>query len=62
MESRHLFVADPSTQIIIATDSLVVGIDFPNVEDVVDLDCRHPNHGKQRKGRSGRAGGNVKDP
>lgn len=62
MASRRLFVADPSTQIIIATDSLVVGIDFPNVEDVVDLDCRHPNHGKQRKGRSGRAGGNVKDP
>lgn len=62
IKSRSLFVADLSTQIIIATDSLVVGIDFPNVEDVVDVDCRHPNLGKQRKGRTGRAGGNVKDP
>ncbi|KAF9524237.1 hypothetical protein CPB83DRAFT_898094 [Crepidotus variabilis] len=48
-------------QIILATDALVVGIDFPNVEDVIDLDCTHPNHGKQRKGRAGR-GENVKDP
>lgn len=61
-ETRRLFVEDPSTQVIIATDALVVGIDFPNVEDVIDLDCKHPNHGKQRKGRAGRAGGNVKEP
>lgn len=54
--TRHL-TEDPDTQIIIATDSLVVGMDFPNVEDVADLDCKHPNHGKQRKGRAGRPGG-----
>lgn len=61
-ETRRLFVEDSNTQIIIATDALVVGIDFPNVEDVIDLDCRHPNHGKQRKGRAGRPGGNVINP
>ena len=44
-----------------ATDALVVGIDFPNVEDVIDLDCR-PNHGKQCKGRAGRPGGEVRNP
>ncbi|KAF8962189.1 P-loop containing nucleoside triphosphate hydrolase protein, partial [Flammula alnicola] len=60
-DTRRLFVNDQEMQIIIATDSLVVGIDFPNVEDVVDLDCKHPNHGKQRKGRVGREGGTVKD-
>jgi hypothetical protein len=60
--TRRLFVDDPDTQITIATDALVVGIDFPNVEDVIDLDCHHPNHGKQCKGRAGRPGGNVRNP
>jgi Helicase conserved C-terminal domain len=62
LSTRLLFINDPDIQIIIATDSLVVGMDFPNVEDVIDLDCHHPNHGKQRKGRAGRPGGNVKSP
>jgi hypothetical protein len=60
--TRRIFIEDPNIQVIVATDALVVGIDFPNVEDVVDLDCRHPNHGKQRKGRAGRPGGDVKNP
>ena len=46
LSTRHLFINDPNVQIIIATDSLVVGMDFPNVEDVIDLDCHHLNHGK----------------
>ena len=62
LSTRQLFINDPNIQIIIATDSLVVGMDFPNVEDVIDLDCHHPNHGKQRKGRAGRPGGNVRSP
>jgi len=37
--SPRLFIDDPSVQITIATDALVVGIDIPNVEDVIDLDC-----------------------
>lgn len=61
-DTQRLFVEDCNTQIILATDALVVGIDFPNVEDVIDLDCKHPNHGKQCKGWAGRPGGNVKDP
>ncbi|KAF8798687.1 P-loop containing nucleoside triphosphate hydrolase protein [Phlegmacium glaucopus] len=61
-DTRRLFVEDPNLQVIVATDALVVGIDFPNVEDVIDLDCRHPNHGKQRKGRAGRPGGEVRNP
>lgn len=60
--TRDHFIVDPNTQIIIATDALVVGIDFPNVEDVIDLDCQHPNLGKQRKGRAGRPGGNARQP
>ena len=60
--TRSLFVKDPAMQVIIATDALVVGMDFPNVADVVDLDCKHPNHGKQRKGRVGRQEGDVIDP
>ena len=62
LSTRHIFTNDSNVQIIIATDSLVVGMDFSNVEDVIDLDCHHPNHGKQRKGRAGRPGGNVKSP
>ena len=60
--TRDIFIDDPNIQVIVATDALVVGIDFPNVEDVIDLDCRHPNHGKQRKGRAGRPGGKVRNP
>ena len=60
--TRRVFIEDPNVQVIIATDALVVGIDFPNVDDVIDLDCKHPNLGKQRKGRMGRPGGNVKEP
>lgn len=47
-------------RIIIATDTLVVGIDFPNVEDVINIECKHPNHGRQQKGRAGRQGDDVR--
>lgn len=57
-----LFLEDRNTQIIIAMDALVVGIDLPNVKDIVDLDCKHPNHGKQCKGRAGRPRGDIQEP
>ncbi|KAF4583643.1 hypothetical protein EYR38_002398 [Pleurotus pulmonarius] len=56
------FVDDPNVGIIIATDAMVVGFDFPNVDDVVILGCAHPNRDVQCKGRTGRPGGHVRNP
>ena len=50
--TQRLFIGDPETRII-ATDALFFGSGSPNVADI-DLDCVHPNHGKQRRGRIGR--------
>ncbi|KAJ7587569.1 hypothetical protein C8J56DRAFT_1050794 [Mycena floridula] len=54
---RTMFLKDPQMQVIPATDSLIIGIDLPNVQDVVNLGCKHPNHDNQKRGRTGRPGG-----
>ncbi|KAJ7572431.1 P-loop containing nucleoside triphosphate hydrolase protein [Mycena floridula] len=47
-KTRTMFLKDPQMQVIIATDSLIVGIDLLNVQDVVNLGCKHPNHDNQK--------------
>jgi hypothetical protein len=61
-ETRTKFVHDNAQQIIISTDALKVGNDFPNVADVVVLNSRDPNDIVQKTGRAGRDPGIVKDP
>ena len=56
-----IYVTDPNVQVIIATDALVVGIDFPNMEDIINLECKHPNLRKQCKDRVGRPGGDISE-
>ena len=60
--TRQLFVEDPNLQVLIATDSLKVGNDFPNVADVVVLNPKDPNDIVQKTGRAGRVRGLVSDP
>jgi hypothetical protein len=61
-ETRTKFVNDNEQQIIISTDALKVGNDFPNVADVVVLKSRDPNDIVQKTGRAGRDPSIVKDP
>lgn len=60
--TRQLFVEDPNLQVLIATDSLKVGNDFPNVADVVVLNPKDPSDIVQKTGRAGRASGRVSNP
>ena len=53
---------DPNLQVVIATDSLKVGNDFPNVADVVVLNPKDPNDIVQKTGRAGRDRRLVSDP
>jgi superfamily II DNA helicase RecQ len=56
-ETHWLFVEDDELQIIIATDALKVGLDFPNVADVVVLNSLNPNDIVQKVGCCGRQRG-----
>ncbi|EEB88760.1 hypothetical protein MPER_13231 [Moniliophthora perniciosa FA553] len=55
-KSRDMFVQNPETQILITTDALKVGNDFPNVEDAVSIDPATPEDVLQYGGRAGRKG------
>ncbi|KAK7687037.1 hypothetical protein QCA50_009537 [Cerrena zonata] len=48
------FRNDPETQIIVATDALMVGIDLPNVQDVIVLLPKTLDEALQKVGRAGR--------
>jgi hypothetical protein len=49
-ETRTRFIHDHEQQIIISTDALKVGNDFPNVADVLVLNSRDPNDIVQKTG------------
>ncbi|KAH9917525.1 P-loop containing nucleoside triphosphate hydrolase protein [Amylocystis lapponica] len=54
-ETLRLFQHDPECSIIVATDTLMVGVDLPNVEDVVLPEIpRDPDEELQKIGRAGR--------
>lgn len=62
-ESRRLFDENRGVQILIATNSLMVGVDLRCVDDVYILGApRHPDEEKQKGGRAGRDANLVKDP
>jgi superfamily II DNA helicase RecQ len=61
-ETRTKFIHDHEQQIIISTDALKVGNDFPNVEDIMVLNSRDPNDIVQKTGRVGRDPSIVIDP
>ena len=48
------FRDDPGTHIIVATDALMVGIDLPNVQDVIVLHPKLLDETLQKIGRAGR--------
>jgi hypothetical protein len=52
-------VEDPNIQVLIATDSLKVGNDFPNVADVVVLNPKDPSNIVQKTGCAGQTSGCV---
>lgn len=60
--TRQLYINNPNPRILITTDSLKVGNDFPNVADVVVLNPKDPNDIVQKTGRAGRARGLVSNP
>ncbi|KAL0564862.1 hypothetical protein V5O48_017175 [Marasmius crinis-equi] len=60
--TRSLFIDDANLQIIISTDALKVGNDFPNVADVIVLNATNVNDIMQKIGRAGRRFGLIKDP
>ena len=53
-EILKAFREDSGTQIIVATDALMVGIDLPNVEDVIVLLPKQLDEVLQKIGRAGR--------
>lgn len=62
-ESRRLFDEDSSLQVLLATNSLMVGVDLRSVQDVYILGApKHPDEEKQKGGRAGRDATLVKDP
>ncbi|KAJ3742884.1 hypothetical protein DFH05DRAFT_1526381 [Lentinula detonsa] len=52
--SRDMFVNDSDCQVMITTDALKVGNDFPNIDDVVVIDPEDPSDILQKGGRAGR--------
>ena len=63
VETQALFRNDPECRIIIATDILMVGVDFPNVQDVIVLgEPPDANNYFQKIGRAGRNRNLVPDP
>ncbi|KAJ3991232.1 P-loop containing nucleoside triphosphate hydrolase protein [Lentinula boryana] len=52
--SRDLFVNDLNCQVLISTDALKVGNDFPNVDDVIVIEPQSPDDILQKGGRAGR--------
>ncbi|KAJ3738554.1 P-loop containing nucleoside triphosphate hydrolase protein [Lentinula detonsa] len=52
--SRDIFVNDVSCQFLITTDALKVGNDFPNVDDVINIEPEDPSDILQKGGRAGR--------
>lgn len=52
--SRDMFVNDPDCQVLISTDALKVGNDFPNVDDVIVVEPEDPADVVQKGGRAGR--------
>ncbi len=61
-ETHRMFVDDPDLQIIISTDALKVGNDFPNVADVIVLNPTNVNDILQKIGRAGHNTALVSDP
>jgi hypothetical protein len=55
-------VEDLSLLVLITTDSLKVGNDFPNVVDVVVLNAKDPNDIVQKTGHAGQEHGQVSNP
>ncbi|KAJ3979104.1 P-loop containing nucleoside triphosphate hydrolase protein [Lentinula detonsa] len=51
--SRDIFVNDVSCQFLITTDALKVGNDFPNVDDVINIEPEDPSDILQKGGRAG---------
>ncbi|KAJ3820081.1 P-loop containing nucleoside triphosphate hydrolase protein [Lentinula raphanica] len=51
--SRDMFVNDRGCQVLISTDALKVGNDFPNVDDVIVLEPQSPDDILQKGGRAG---------
>ena len=63
VETQEFFRNDPKCRIIIATDILMVGVDFPNVQDVIVLgEPPDANNYFQKIGRAGRNRKLVPDP
>lgn len=55
VETQRLIREDPVCQVVIATDILMVGMDFPNVDDVILLgEPKDVNELLQKIGRAGR--------
>ncbi|KAI0353617.1 hypothetical protein OH77DRAFT_1553273 [Trametes cingulata] len=62
-ETRRLMQHDPDAQIIVATASFMVGLDLPNIADVVVVgNLANADEHIQWQGRAGRAPGLVRDP
>ncbi|KAL0060281.1 hypothetical protein AAF712_012944 [Marasmius tenuissimus] len=57
-----LFINDPKLKVIICTDALKVGNDFPNVADVIILNATNVNDVLQKLGRAGRRYGLINNP
>ncbi|OSD02979.1 P-loop containing nucleoside triphosphate hydrolase protein [Trametes coccinea BRFM310] len=54
-ETRRLMVEDPDAQIIVATSSFMVGLDLPNIQDVVVVgNLTNADEHVQWQGRAGR--------
>ncbi|KAJ3763074.1 P-loop containing nucleoside triphosphate hydrolase protein [Lentinula raphanica] len=52
--SRDMFVNDRGCQVLISTDALKVGNDFPNVDDAIVVEPQSPDDVLQKGGRAGR--------
>ncbi|KAJ3729758.1 P-loop containing nucleoside triphosphate hydrolase protein [Lentinula raphanica] len=52
--SRDVFVNNPHCQVLISTDALKVGNDFPNIDDALVIDAEDPSDILQKGGRAGR--------
>ena len=63
IQTQEFFRNDPECRVIIATDILMVGVDFPNVQDVIVLgEPPDANNYFQKIGRAGRNRKLVPDP
>ncbi|KAG9221254.1 hypothetical protein CCMSSC00406_0008911 [Pleurotus cornucopiae] len=61
-ETRDLFEHDPNLQVVLATDALKVGNNWPNIADAVIINPKNPNDIVQKGGRVGRQPGLVRNP